>query len=122
MILLLSPPLLLLLLEHLLSAPLHMADFLLLKISTGALHHGSFNWPFQGSNNRPISPIMKLVVIHLGRLALGFSAWSQLPNLWNHVAIDCLHRMDHAYQGRHPDHQRLAAMVAAHQCNDPNRD
>ncbi|RWR84275.1 Retrovirus-related Pol polyprotein from transposon TNT 1-94 [Cinnamomum micranthum f. kanehirae] len=31
-----------------------------------------------------------------------------------HLAIDCYHRMDFAFQGRHPP-QRLAAMVASHQ-------
>jgi hypothetical protein len=41
------------------------------------------------------------------------SSKATLPNMWqikNHRALDCYHRMDYAYQGRHPPAQ-LATMI-----------
>lgn len=40
----------------------------------------------------------------------------QVCGKMGHLALDCFHRMDFAYQGRHPP-QRLAAMVASQQSN-----
>ncbi|KAJ8625636.1 hypothetical protein MRB53_034166 [Persea americana] len=40
----------------------------------------------------------------------------QICGKLGHLAIDCYHRMDFAFQGCHPP-QRLAAMVASHQPN-----
>jgi hypothetical protein len=73
--------------------------------------------PYQSSNGfspKPFSnsaqPQQYSAPNQLGRKPL-FRAPCQICGKTSHQAFDCYHRMDHAYQGRHPPSQ-LAAMVA----------
>ena len=48
---------------------------------------------------------------HDNQLFCGSRAPCQICGRINHLAIDCFHRMDYAFQGRNPPTQ-LAAMIA----------
>jgi hypothetical protein len=42
----------------------------------------------------------------------------QICNKPNHQALDCYHRMDFSYQGRHPPSQLVAMAAHTHNVND----